>query len=96
MSDPVITHNESERRYEAAIDGKLAGYATYQLGQGTVTFPHTLVLPEHEGKGVAGAIARYSLDDVRSRGERKVVPACSYYAHFMEKHKDEYGDLLEG
>lgn len=96
MSDVKVTKNDRESRYEAHLDGRLAGYATYRLGEGTVTFSHTLVLPEHEGKGVASAIARASLDDVREAGDRRVIPQCSFYAKYIERHEDDYGDLVAG
>ena len=93
MADVTVTNNPAENRYEAHIDGKLAGIAEYRRGEEEIVFPHTLVLPEHEGKGVASALAKESLDAARADG-LKVVPQCSFYATYIERHRDEYGDLV--
>jgi predicted GNAT family acetyltransferase len=55
-------------------------------------FTHTVVPPELRGRGIAEALVRAALADARAAG-RKVVPACSYVARFMERHR-EFGDLL--
>ena len=51
-NDIAYTNNEAAHRYEATIDGKLAGYAEYNLLSEAIMFTHTEVLPEFEGKGV--------------------------------------------
>ena len=35
---PEITNNEAEHRYEARIDGALAGFAEYQLTDELIVF----------------------------------------------------------
>lgn len=93
MADVQITRNDDEHRYEAHLDGAVAGYAEYVVDGSTITFTHTVVGDEYEGKGVASALARYSLDEVRSRGGMTVVPQCPFYRGWIEKHPD-YQDLL--
>lgn len=56
MSDDTsvtITNNEAQGRYEARVDGELAGILEYQLGEGIVLFPHTEVHPQFGGRGSA-------------------------------------------
>jgi predicted GNAT family acetyltransferase len=36
---------------------------------------------------------RGALDDVRAQG-KKVRPACPFVKRYVEKHSDEYGDLV--
>lgn len=93
MSDVVVTENPGESRYEARIDGALAGFAEYQLTERSIVFTHTEVDSAYEGQGVGSALARYSLDDIRARGERDVVPVCPFYQRWIEKHPD-YADLV--
>ena len=65
----VTIHDHlTEFRYEARVDGKLAGTAAYELTDSMITFTHTVVGEGFEGQGVGGALARYALDDARSRG----------------------------
>lgn len=96
MSDVVITNNPDENRYEAHLDGELAGFAVYQLTDDLIVFTHTEVFPQFEGHGIASALARESLADVRAAGGRKVMPLCPFYKAYMSKRRDEYADLIYG
>jgi len=94
MSDVEVTNNAEETRYEAHLDGELAGVAVYVLqGTGSIIFTHTEVDERFEGKGVGSALARFALDDVRRAGERRVVPACPFIKGWIDKHPD-YADLV--
>lgn len=92
MDELTVRKNAEQGRYEAFIGGDLAGFSEYELGGGFVTFPHTVTEPEYGGQGVATAVARYSLDDVREQRLR-VRPVCSFYVDFLRKNP-EYRDLL--
>ena len=81
------------RRYEARIDGELAGIAEYRASDHVVTFVHTEVMSAFEGKGVGSALVRAALDDVRARG-KKVRAVCPFVKGYVERHPDEYGDLV--
>jgi predicted GNAT family acetyltransferase len=94
VPDVVVTDNPDEHRYEARIDGELAGFSAYRPSDGLVTFTHTEVFPEFEGRGVGGAIARSALDDVRASG-RRVRPLCPFIRAWIERHPD-YQDLVAG
>jgi predicted GNAT family acetyltransferase len=93
MSEVVVSNNTELSRYEAHIDGVLAGFAEYHLRSSSIVFTHTEVLPECEGKGVAGALVRQSLDEIRAAGVYDVVPVCPFYKAWLEKHPD-YQDLI--
>lgn len=94
MTDVVVTNNDSASRYEAHLDGQLAGFAEYRLGDDAILFTHTEVDPQFEGKGVGGALARLALDDVRAEGSRRVVPLCPFIKAWIGRHPD-YQSLLE-
>lgn len=93
MSDVEVQNNPAERRYEARLDGQLAGVAVYSLREGQIVFEHTEVGDEFGGKGVGSALARGALDDVRTDGSRTVVPECPFIKGWIEKHPD-YQDLV--
>lgn len=95
MTDVVVTNNDSASRYEAHVDGLLAGFADYRLKDDVILFTHTEVDPTFEGQGVGGALARFALDDVRADGTRQVVPLCPFIKAWIERHPD-YTDLLYG
>lgn len=87
-----VTNNPEKQRYEAHLDGELAGFAEYMLTNELITFTHTEVDRKFEGKGVGSALVRGALDDVRAAGERKVLPLCPFVKGWMAKHAD-YQDL---
>jgi predicted GNAT family acetyltransferase len=93
MSDVVVTDNPQQNRYEARIDGELAGIAEYHLTRSSIVFTHTEVLEGFKGHGVGGALARTALDDVRAKGERDVVPVCPFIHGWIDDHPD-YADLV--
>ena len=88
-----VRNNPTEHRYEVWAGGKLAGYAQYDLGRGRIAFLHTEVYESYEGLGLGNRLARAALDDARARGLR-VVPFCPFIARFIERHLDQYRDLV--
>ena len=90
----AINRNESSHRYEATVEGRLAGFAAYELDERTVTVTHTVVQPEFEGRGVGSALAKYALEHSRSQ-RRTVVPACEFIAAYIDEHP-EFQELLAG
>lgn len=88
-----FTNNTNRNRYEARVDGKLAGFAEYISMTGLIIFSHTEVDPAFEGKGVGSALARHALDDVRAEGTRQVQPLCPFIGKWIERHPD-YQDLV--
>lgn len=95
MADVETTHNSARHRYEAHVDGELAGFAEYELTDDRVVFTHTEVDDRFEGKGVGSALARFGLDDVRAQGGRRVEPQCPFIKAWIGKHPD-YADLVAG
>lgn len=91
---PVVTDNVDERRYEAHVDGVLAGHADYQRTIDLLIFTHTHVDPAFKGKGVGGALARSALDDVRRQG-LMALPICPFIKGWIDAHQ-EYADLTYG
>ena len=95
MTDITISNATEQHRYEAFIDGQLAGYCEYNLLSEAIMFTHTEVLPSFEGQGVGSAIARAALDDVRASAQRQVLPLCPFISTWIGKHPD-YQDLVHG
>ena len=81
-----------QHRYEATVDGTLAGFAVYRDEAGVRVFVHTEVFPEFEGRGVGSALASGALDDVRASGG-SLVAQCPFISAYIERHPD-YADLV--
>ncbi len=88
-----VTKNIDESRFEIHVDGELAGWLDYVVGEhGAIALPHTRVKDEFGGRGLAGELVRAGLDDIRSQGYR-VDPQCPYVQGWIDKHP-EYADLV--
>jgi uncharacterized protein len=88
----TVDDNSLVSRYEARVNSSLAGVSEYELTDDTIIFLHTVVAEKYEGQGVGGAIARYALDDARTRG-MQVRALCPFIRGWMERHP-EYSDLI--
>jgi predicted GNAT family acetyltransferase len=88
-----VRNNKTEYRYEVWADGELAGYTQYALLRGRIAFLHTEIYESYEGMGLGTRLARGALEDARARGV-VVEPYCPFIAHFIERHLDEYRDLV--
>lgn len=90
---PTVRHDDERDRYELVLDGVVVGHADHHpVAEGVEVFPHTVVDPSHQGRGLAGVLVQAALDDARSRGVR-VVPACWYVARWIERNPG-YADLV--
>jgi predicted GNAT family acetyltransferase len=90
----TTVHVPEQSRYELRDGDRTIGetvYVTWHTGQ--VVFTHTEVDPAYAGQGLAAQLARFALDDVRSRG-RRFIAACPYISAYVRKHH-EYDDILD-
>jgi predicted GNAT family acetyltransferase len=94
MSDVQVTDDPGRSRFEAHVDGELAGFAAYEAADDLIMFTHTQVFDAFEGRGVGSALARGALDAVRADGTRKVLPRCPFIRSWIEEHPD-YQDLVD-
>jgi hypothetical protein len=93
-SDPNainVRHNAAESRFEVEIDGQVS-VADYDVAGDRMIFTHTYTPPAQRGRGIAEKLVRAALEHARQE-KRKVVPACSYVAAFIDRHP-EYQPLL--
>jgi predicted GNAT family acetyltransferase len=90
--DVVVVDNPAQRRYEARIGDRVAGYSTYRLAGNRVIFLHTEVDSALEGGGIGSKLAAGALDDVRARGF-SVTAHCPFIAAYLRRHR-EYDDLI--
>ena len=88
MSDIVVRDNAAGHRYEAVVNGEVAGFAAYALAQGLITFVHTEVDDAFEGRGVGSALAQGAIDDVRAQGTRQVRADCPFISTWLRRHPE--------
>ena len=87
-----VHDNPDEHRYEAVVDGELAGFTAYRTQPGLIAFVHIEVKDAFEGHGVGSILIREALDDARRRGF-EVLPFCPFVNSFIAEHH-EFVDLV--
>ena len=92
MSEVVVSDNPERSRFEALVDGELAGFVEYRRRDGRLEMHHTEVDAAYEGQGVGSRLAKGALDAARAMGAR-VEPTCPFIRRYIDEH-DEYRDLL--
>ncbi len=90
---PAVRHDSGAHRFEIVVEGH-AAVLEYAIEGERAVFTHTFVPVELRGRGVAEKLVRVAFGWARREG-RRVVPACSYVAKFIERHA-EFHDLLAG
>jgi predicted GNAT family acetyltransferase len=85
--DIEVRRDDARHRYYAILDGREAHIRFRPAGVGTLDFQHTEVPAELRGQGVAAALVRQALDDVRARGER-IIATCPYVKSFLARHPE--------
>jgi uncharacterized protein len=89
---PLTVTDAPERgRFEAHLDGELAGYLEYRKTDGVWSLTHAFTFPHQRGKGIAAEVTRFALDAAKEEGAT-VRPVCPYVADFIAAH-DEYAAL---
>ena len=88
----AIVDNPAERRYEARIGRDLAGWVDYGRVRDRIVALHTEVLPEFGGRGIASALVRRVLDDVRAAGGT-ITPRCPFFVAHFQRHPED-ADLV--
>jgi uncharacterized protein len=92
-TEPSVTRNDDRSRFEIhTADGRLAGFAQFEPGDGVRDFVHTVVRDDFEGQGIGSKLARGALDQTRAEG-LQVIATCPFIKGWIEKHPD-YQDLL--
>ncbi|QIJ65932.1 GNAT family N-acetyltransferase [Streptomyces sp. JB150] len=86
-----IRDDRAAGRLEALAEGEVVGRIEYFVldDPARALVPvHTIVEPAHEGKGIAGSLAR-ELYTLAAREGDPVAPLCPYVVKWAERHPDE-------
>jgi len=87
-----VADDPGQARYEITADGELAGFVTYELGDGVINLLHTQTDDRFRGHGIAGQLVQTTLDSARDR-PLAVLPTCPYVRRWLGEHPD-YLDLV--
>ena len=97
MADPpstavTVTDAPARERFEAHVDGDLAGFLTYHHRPEHLSLVHTEVDEAFEGRGVGGALVRAAVDRASAEG-LDVLPFCPFAREWLARHP-EHVDLV--
>jgi acetyltransferase, GNAT family len=90
----TITHTNNERQGEfVAFEGdERVGYISYEwVDNNCFTILHTVVSPEHKGKGIAKILLDAAADYARKHN-KKIKDVCSFVTVQFERN-DKYNDV---
>jgi uncharacterized protein len=86
-----ILDNTDLNRFELDVEGHIS-FINYRRHGNVITMTHAEVPPALNGRGIGSALAKGTLDLVRSR-QQTVVPACPFVSTYIRRHP-EYQSLL--
>ena len=90
----TITHTNNERQGEfVAFEGEeRVGYISYEwVDNNCFAILHTVVSPEHKGKGIAKILLDAAADYARNHN-KKIKDVCSFVTVQFERN-DKYNDV---
>jgi predicted GNAT family acetyltransferase len=85
---PEIRDDPEAGRLEVYVEGRRAGYAAYRRDPGAISYTHTEIEPEFEGRGLGGILIREALSRARAEGIA-VLPLCPFVREYIERHPDQ-------
>ncbi len=89
---PEIRHIPATRRFELYAENQVA-ILDYILEGDTITFTHTFVPAELEGRGIGSQLAHAGMEFAQEKSYR-VLSTCWFVTGYIERHK-EYQSLLK-
>ena len=83
----MVVQDVPERgRFELQRGGELLGFADYRsIGDDVVEMPHTVISPEHRGKGFGDVLVGGAVRQLHER-DVAIVPTCWFVAEYLERH----------
>ena len=73
-------------RFELDVDGHVA-FSEYQRADNAITFMHTEVPKELEGRGIGSALVRGALEIAKGQG-LTIKARCPFVAAYIKKHPE--------
>jgi predicted GNAT family acetyltransferase len=92
----TFEHETEASRYVLKIDDELAAVADYRINGDAISFNHTFTNPKLRGKGYAGEIVEFAMNDVEKTSDRHVIPMCWYVGKWFDEHPERAELLTRG
>jgi predicted GNAT family acetyltransferase len=92
----TFEHETEASRYVLKIDDELVAVADYRINGDAISFNHTFTNPKLRGKGYAGEIVEFAMNDVEKSSDRHVIPMCWYVGKWIDEHPERAELLTRG
>ncbi|MEV4571322.1 GNAT family N-acetyltransferase [Nonomuraea sp. NPDC049419] len=90
----VLIDNTDQGRFELHRERELVGWLSYtHLKPNRYALLHTEVEPSHRHQGVASALVRQVLDEIRAR-QGTITVVCSFVADYLSR-TTAHADLID-
>ena len=86
-TDTRLAHEAEKSRFALYLGDDLAAYADYTQRGELRDFDHTVTDPQFRGRGLAGVVVQYALDETRKEG-LKIGTSCWYVEKFVAEHPE--------
>lgn len=87
-------HEPAENRYTLTVDGEVATVLEYNTEGNSISLDHTFTPVTHRGRGYAGQLVEYAVNDIEQNTPLRILAGCSYVHEWFEKHPERKA-LLE-
>jgi hypothetical protein len=77
--------NSADGAYESFVCDVVVGSIKYWPHEGRIVFGHTTVDELYRGKGVAGGLVRFALDDISAK-HLTLTNYCPFVAGYIARH----------
>lgn len=84
----ILTDEKDASRYTLTRDGVLVSALDYRDDGSTIALTRAFTIPTFRGNGHAARVVEGAVDDIESRGDRKVDPVCWYVAEWFEQNPE--------
>jgi predicted GNAT family acetyltransferase len=88
-----FSHEPDARRYVLRDGKELVAILDYAINGSSISFTRTFTSPAKRGKGLAGEVVEYAVNEVESSTDYRIVPMCWYVDEWFQKHPERAGLL---
>jgi predicted GNAT family acetyltransferase len=89
----TFAHEPDARRYVLRDGQELLATLDYSTNGHAVSLTRAYTSPAHRGKGLAGEVVGYAVDDLERSTDLRLVPMCWYVGEWFDKHPERSGLL---
>ncbi len=88
-----IKNNEATQRFEVLLDDGEYAFIEYRWYKKDLALMHTAVPEDKQNRGIAGQLAKFSLEHAKA-ANLKIMVYCPYVGAYLKKHP-EYAFLVD-